>query len=74
MKTSIVSSLLAVASLATASVIPRQHGFVPANSCCFTLHEASTGNAIVLKSGIGLVYLLSTSASGPATRSGGPPQ
>lgn len=47
MKTSIVSSLLAsVASLATASVIPRQHGFVPANSCCFTLHDASTGGAV----------------------------
>lgn len=43
MKTSFIYSLWVVASLATASVIPRQHGFVPANSCCFTLHDASTG-------------------------------
>lgn len=58
MKTSLLFSLLAVASsLAAASVITRQHGFVPANSCCFTLHDASTGALIRQDRSIGSLQL-----------------
>lgn len=50
MKTTSVYGLLVAAFAASpskAAVLPRQHGFVPANSCCFTLHESSRTGTII---------------------------
>jgi hypothetical protein len=57
--------LTLLASAAVASVLPRTSGYVPANHCCFTLHDASTGTIVRQnEAGNGQLYLGGTLPEG----------
>ena len=57
-------SLLTLTLLPAASAVALPRQYVPPNTCCFTLHDSSTGQIVQQQTSSGFLYLGGTQPTG----------